>query len=315
MGFIRAGCQVYDYSLRDMSRFLAPIRSKYFGIRRVAKDLVATAKQFRPDLLLLGHVNLLPTDVWTEIKCQHPALRTIFYYVDPLFHAHNLDFLKRLVPHVDAFFATTGGKWLDDIPRGASVAAYFPNPVDPSIENLENHTRTHFSHELLFCGRASGEGVRDDLLRRLEAELPPGAFTVRGCLGRPIIGGADYLDLLSRCRGGLNYSRRNDVELYSSDRIAQLAGNGLLTYTPRYPSSHLILRDDEAVYFDSIGNLVEAVKWYADRPLEAAAIAQKGRSRYHALCDSQVVATYMMDILDKQYQDDAYPWGEHIFRK
>lgn len=56
---------------------------------------------------------------------------------------------------------------------------------------------------------------------------------------------------------GLNYSRKNDVTLYSSDRIVQLTGNGLLTFSPRIPGFDQLYTEQEVVYFDDQFDLAE----------------------------------------------------------
>ena len=42
--------------------------------------------------------------------------------------------------------------------------------------------------------------------------------------------GDEFLEKISQSKMGLNLSRGKPVKYYSSDRIAQLMGNGLLTF-------------------------------------------------------------------------------------
>ena len=44
------------------------------------------------------------------------------------------------------------------------------------------------------------------------------------------IWGDEFLEKISNCSMGLNLSRGKPIKYYSSDRIAQLMGNGLLTF-------------------------------------------------------------------------------------
>ena len=55
----------------------------------------------------------------------------------------------------------------------------------------------------------------------------------------------------------LNLSRRSDVPLYSSSRIAELMGNGILTLTPRGAGLETLYAEDELVYFDRPADLAE----------------------------------------------------------
>jgi spore maturation protein CgeB len=123
----------------------------------------------------------------------------------------------------------------------------------------------------------------------------------------------DYLRALGSARMALNHSRRNDVALYSSDRIAQLTGNGLLTLTPRIPGFEVLFRPGEVVYFNDVDEAVERVRHYAAHPDEAAAVAEAGWRRAHAVCAADRVARFMEDFVLSNPLREAYEWRHEIY--
>lgn len=113
---------------------------------------------------------------------------------------------------------------------------------------------------------------------------------------------------------GLNYSRLNDVCLYSSDRVAQLTGNGLLTLSPRIPGFDILFREHELAYFATTEELIEKVRYYAAHPEEAATVARAGWQRAHEVCAAERVARFMEEtIFGKPYSSD-YEWRNEVYR-
>ena len=53
-------------------------------------------------------------------------------------------------------------------------------------------------------------------------------FDLYGFSNRQPVWGDDFIDVISNSKMGLNLSRGEPLKYYSSDRIAQLFGNGLL---------------------------------------------------------------------------------------
>ena len=71
----------------------------------------------------------------------------------------------------------------------------------------------------------------------------------------------EYKEILSKSKMALNLNGEEGWPLYSSDRIAQLMGNGILTFLWNKGMKNLI-RDEQAVFFDSKEDLLEKVLYY-----------------------------------------------------
>ncbi len=307
-GLIRNGHFVYDFSYRDVARTESPLHSKRFGTGRMNRRLIETAANLQPDLLLLGHTEIITPATLARIKRDHRGIRIALWYVDPLYNTGNLQHILNRLENLDAVFCTTDGDLLEQFRSTRNTVAYMPNPVDSSIETLRNDIKEDFDIDLLFCGRDKGEAERAQTLRRLQQGLRELRVTVCGALNQPLVFGAEYLALLDRSRMGLNLSRRNDVYRYSSDRIAQLTGNGLLTFTPETPGMRDLYRENEVVYFSGIDELIDKARHYHRHDDERRRTAAAGRARAHQCFNSTRVAKYLVEASFGMAYTEPYEW-------
>lgn len=313
-GFIRRGHYVYEYSLRDMARTATIFRTKKLGASMASQEVLALCRNIEPDLLLLGHVQIFKPEILKQIRQEFPNMRIAFWYVDPLYMPEKLTYIQEFAPCLDAVFATTGGDWLRNMVKGSMVKAYIPNPVDRAVESLRNFEKRDFSHELIFCGTI-GEGVeRRNFMETLQNRLQDLPLALHGLLGHEKINGVRYTRALSNTRMGLNYSRRNDITFYSSDRVAQLTGNGLLTFSPRVPGFEALYNDQELAYFDSVDELIDKTRYYHQHPDEAAVLAERGWRRSHQSCNAERVAKFMEETIFELPYSEHYEWRDHIFK-
>lgn len=309
-GFVRNDHFVYDISDRDLARSLSLVNSKKMGRKRLNEAVLETLTNIAPDLLLLGHTDLLYEQTLIEARRRTPSLRIAQWFVDPLFEPHVRAHLSDRLPQLDAFFCTTAGDWLDPLRAINPHCHYLPNPVDPGVEALRNDERTDFEIDLLYVGIDYKDPARTAMLEALSGSRGELRFALYGSLGRPPIFGAAYLDVLSKSRMGLNLSRRSDIPYYSSDRIAQLSGNGLLVFIPETPGFRTLYSDDEVVYFDDTPDLVDKTAYYLAHDDERRAIAGCGRRRAHASYNGARVAQFITEAtFDVPYSDD-YEWRD-----
>ena len=114
-----------------------------------------------------------------------------------------------------------------------------------------------FANDLVFLtGFNSYDKEKLEICDAIKARLPDLKFDVRGLYGVPGVWGADVFDVMANARMGLNISKRNDVYLYSSDRMAQLMGLGILTLIDKRTRFDEIFGPDELVTYDGIDDLV-----------------------------------------------------------
>ena len=312
-GFVRNGHFVYEFSLRDMARMGTVFRSKRFGAPWANAEILRICGQMRPEMVLLGHADVLFPDTLRRIRELLPDTRIAQWYVDPLFVPGKTNFIRAFAPYLDAVFATTGGEWLEQLTPPTLLRGYLPNPVDPAIERLTNFRQQAFPYELIYCGTVGDDLARERFMQNLLHSLSDMPVRLHGLLGQPKVNGNCYAEALASARMGLNHSRRNDVTLYSSDRIAQLTGNGLLTLSPRIPGFESLYRTDEICYFDTLDELVDNVRYYHRNPELAAAKAAAGWRRAHQSYGAERIARFIEEATFRQPYSEPYEWLAHVF--
>ncbi|MBI3441224.1 MAG: glycosyltransferase family 1 protein [Proteobacteria bacterium] len=147
-----------------------------------------------------------------------------------------------------------------------------------------------------------------EFCRDMAAAVPDTKFMLPGINGNPKVFGPAYEDALGQCRIGLNISRRNDIYLYSSDRLAQLVGNGLAVCIDRASGYGDIFSDDEMIFYSSEGELFDKLARLKREDGERRRLAERGWKRYVELFNSTVVAQYMLDVvLGKSHANSIIP--------
>ena len=113
-----------------------------------------------------------------------------------------------------------------------------PNPCDKSFEILSNYKK-NCNYDVFFAMSHSvhrGElksGKKDDrevFINKLIRKNKNLSFDVYGMNNVQPIWGDLFISKISNSYMGINLSRGKPIKYYSSDRIAQLIGNGLLTF-------------------------------------------------------------------------------------
>ncbi len=111
-GFTRLGHNVYCFNDRDQARYSNPLRTQKLGLRRMNKNLLAAAKVYEPDLILLSHCKNVENETLLEIKNFLSKVKIAYTNVDPLSAMQNIADIHQRVGVADAIFITTAGEGL-----------------------------------------------------------------------------------------------------------------------------------------------------------------------------------------------------------
>jgi len=301
-GFTRNNHFVYNFSYRDLARCSNIFNSKKFGIKKINQDLIKTVDNLQPDLLLLGHSELISEDSLKKIKEITPNIKIAMWWVDPFDKSSHIH--KRM-DYLDSFFATTGTSKLKELFGELDKLHFFPNVCDNSIENQKSFEKEDYSFDILYVGRSDDR--RKDFIENLK-KLKSVKVGIYGDNKENIVYGHKYYDLISSTKAGLNFSRYNDIELYSSDRIIQLTSNGIFTFTPRVPGFTKLFSENEVVYFDNFDDFKDKLYYYLKDDRARKKIAKNGYEKAHRSYNSTRIAKYMLETIYKQNFSEKYEW-------
>ena len=161
-GLIRNGHCVLDFSYRDAARTLSPLLvGKKLGAANMQKYLREVAQQFRPDLILMGHCELLTAQTLAHLREALPACKLAQWWVD-WFTKPALSHLREKQRLLDAFFATSSpAHYAPLLGNEESPPLHFmPNIIDSSVETGQAHAATHHDYDVFFAGAPTSARAR-----------------------------------------------------------------------------------------------------------------------------------------------------------
>jgi spore maturation protein CgeB len=107
---------------------------------------------------------------------------------------------------------------------------------------------------------------------------------------------------------GLNLSRGKPVKYYSSDRIAQLMGNGLLTFIDEKTHYNDFFSNKEIVTYKNLTDLSYLLQKYKKDEKQRKLIAKNGKIKYMKYFNSNIISKYIVErTMDNKISKD-YLW-------
>jgi hypothetical protein len=177
-----------------------------------------------------------------------------------------------------------------------------PNPCDHSFEILKNYEKKcindvffAMSHGVHRGGLKKGKiDDREIIINRLLKMNKEVKFDIYGMNDKQPIWGDQFIDRISNSSMGLNLSRGKPIKYYSSDRIAQLLGNGLLTFVDSKTKFGNFLNKNEIILYDDLDDLTYKINKYKKDDSMRRKIAKNGKKKYFKYFNSTIVAEFIL---------------------
>ena len=94
---------------------------------------------------------------------------------------------------------------------------------------------------------------------------------------------------------GLNLSRGEAIKYYSSDRITQIVGNGLVCLIDEKTQYRDFFNDKEMVFYKNINELSEKIIKIANDEKLRKALGKNGKDKYMKYFNSTLVAEFIIN--------------------
>ena len=107
---------------------------------------------------------------------------------------------------------------------------------------------------------------------------------------------------------GLNLSRGKCVKYYSSDRIAQLMGNGLLTFINEKTFYGDFFSNKEIITYKDIDDLTYKLNKYKKDNYTRKLIAKNGKNKYMKYFNSNIVCDYIINKTFGSIKKNYFLW-------
>ena len=136
---------------------------------------------------------------------------------------------------------------------------------------------------------------RIHFLNSLVKKLDGIDYDFYGFQNKEPIWGNDFYKALINSKMGLNLSRGLPTKYYSSNRIASLMGNGLLTFVDKETYLQDMFSKNEIIIYKNINDLSEKINFYKKNDKLRAKIGSAGRKKYFKLFNELKTTKYIID--------------------
>ena len=303
-GLIRLGHDVEGISDRDLLSYSSKIRGKDI----LNKIFLEKTLYYRPDLILMGHVNTINEDTFYKIKKTCGNLIFSQWYEDNLTingpdFQKNFSNLKTNFKYIDNFFISTHP---DDVSKKNNRIRYhfLPTPVDKNVEKLNIYNLTNYTYDVFFAMshgvnrgtiKSGKKDERENFIKELISLNKDIKFDIYGYKNRNPVWSESFYSAISRSSMAVNLNRGKPKKYSSSNRIGSLIGNGLLTFIDYKKKFNHFFNNNEIIFYHNKYDLSEKISYYKENPNFSKKIAKNGQKKYFKLFNEIEVAKYIVD--------------------
>ena len=306
-GFVRNGHDVLEISDRDYLK-----NNKSFNLipnkNNFQNFLIDTFKNYNPDILFFGHTKNLEINTLEKIRILNKNIIISQWNEDPVmpslkYSQQNISNINTYSNFVDHNFITTDPSIISNKIKTENLHFFFV-PVDKNIERFDVFNMR--PKKDLFYAMSHGvnratlkEGTEDDrinFLDKLVKKIPNIKYDFYGFSNKQPIWGNDFNNALINSKMGLNLSRGKPTKYYSSNRIASIMGNGLLTFVDKKVQFSDFFNKNEIIFYSNINDLSEKIIYYSKNDKIRKKISKNGKKKYFKLFNETKITKYLIDI-------------------
>ena len=317
-GFIRLGHNVLTISDRDIINKNRSV-TDFNGKKTLQNSIISSFENFKPDCIILGHADSVSNLTLSYLKDLNKDLRIGQWFLDPLGkngpdHIKNTKRVNNKKVFMDATFLTTDP---NSLTQKINNSYFIPNPCDQSFETLKNF-ENDCENDIFF---AMSHGVhrgalkkgktdnREIFINKLIKKNRNIDFDIYGMNNVQPIWGNDFIRKISRSSMGLNLSRGKPIKYYSSDRIAQLLGNGLLTFVDEKTHFDDFFTNDQIVFYKNLDDLSYKINKYKKDVSDRKRIAKNGKDFYLKKFNSTLVSDFILSKIFDYKSKNKFIWS------
>ena len=315
-GLVRSNHSVLTISDRDIVSYHRSLKD-FDGSKKLNSKIIDTIANYLPDLIILGHADLVSLSTLKFIKKNYPSIKITQWFLDKMnegWKKNKRRFLDK-IELMDCSFCTTSPDVLSFSKKYKIF--YMPNPADSSFETLKCYDNKYPIYDLFF---AMSHGVHRGILKKgkfdqrsliineLVKKNPNIKFNLHGLGDKQPVWSDDFKLSLKKSKMALNLSQGKPTKYYSSDRIAQLIGNGILTFVDIKTKLNKFFSNDEVIFYKSMDDLSKKINFYKVNHKIRNKIAKKGQEKYLKYFNSNKIANFIIDKSMNFKKINKYFW-------
>ena len=290
-----------NFSYRDFNS-----KSIFKNKSLVNNKISNIADNYKPDLILLGHNNILNLDTMEKIKSKL-SCKFALWYEDHLIKGgpnaiNNLNLIERNQHLIDQYFVTTHPKAIKTlIPK--NKMNFMPIPADENIENLEIYNVKNRYKDLFFAlshgvnyGRLKKKNIddREIFLNNLIKKNRKFTFNILGYANEQPKWNYAFYKEIEKCKMALNLSRGSPMKYYSSNRIASLMANGIMTFIDKKVEYSDFFNPDEMGFYSNVDDLLNQMNDLHGNVEKINKISKNGKRRYFQIFNNSIISDYIV---------------------
>jgi hypothetical protein len=306
-GFIRNNHDVLEISDRDYIKSNRNL-SLFSNKDDFQKYIIEVFKNYNPDLFFFGHTQNINLNTIDELRSINKHLIISHWNEDPLmqgleFSEKNINNIKKYCDLADHNFVTTHPSVFKNRLKNDNFHFFFV-PVDKNIECFNVYDLSPKNDIFYAMSHGVNRGIlrkgfednRVNFLELLIKKIPEIKYDFYGFKNKQPIWGNDFNNAIINSKMGLNLSRGKPTKYYSSNRIASILGNGVLTFVDKGTEINDFFRKNEVIFYNNINDLSSKIKFYSKNDKLRKKIAQNGQKKYFKMFDGKKISKFIIDI-------------------
>jgi len=300
-GLTRNDQDVVNFSYRDFNNKILFKNNKILNTK-----IFNIVENYRPNLILLGHNNVLDTETILKIK-NYRNSKLALWYEDHLVdggpnYKNNLNLIEKNHDLIDKYFVTTHPESIKTkIPL--KKLHYIPIPADINIENLEIYNSNNRYKDLFFAlshgvnyGKLKTRNIdeRENFLNELVKKNHKFSLNILGYANEQPKWNYDYYNELLKCKMALNLSRGRASKYASSNRIASLVANGIMTFIDKKTRFSDFFDQTEMGFYSDVDDLLKQMEKIYGNINKINSISKNGKRRYFSIFNNLIVSDFIV---------------------
>ena len=314
-GFIRNSHDVLNFSYRDFNSKMLIKNNNLLN-----EKIYNISDNYKPDLLVLGHNNILDSNSIDKIKTKFKT-KVALWYEDHLIKGgpnaqNNLSLIEKNEDLIDQYFVTTHPDPIKTkIPK--SKMNFMPIPADLNIENLEIYNTKNRFKDLFFAlshgvnfGKLKKKNIddREIFLDALINKNKKFTFNILGYANEQPKWNYQFYKEIAKCKMALNLSRGRAMKYYSSNRIASLVANGIMTFIDKKVGYSDFFDENEMGFYKNVDDLLTQMDRLYSNINKVNKISKNGKRKYFSIFNNLIISDYIISKTFNKKGKFKYIW-------
>ena len=319
-GFIKNNHHVINIDYRSRFEKTKFAFNNFFINTDLDDDIYKIVENYKPDMVLLGHNNILNRDTVFKIKKKFNT-KIVLWYEDHVTKndpnaKKNLELIEKNHDLIDQYFITTHKKYIKSKINKSKIN-FLPMPVDESVEKFSFFKEKNKSKDLFF-GISHGvnrgilkKGHYDNRIKFINNLIKNNTnlkFNFLGFNNHQPKWNEDLFEEMKVSNFALNLSRGGPYKYTSSNRIATYIGNGMPTFVDKKLKFSDFFNKNELLFYKDEKDIIKQISNLLKNPEKIYKIGKNGKKKYFRLFNNIIVSDYIISKTFKIKGKFSYIW-------